>query len=457
MNNLKTICGIDTLYYFCESNNNYDNLFLEILDQIETQKGKFEKKDLDYENNEINIILKDEYLLKFLGKAQGFYWFKDYREYFKIGFKDTKTNQDLNDIQVQLLSTGIYTLGIKSLISYINDDFLKDVITDYFPVTRVDINCFINYDFSFLTKDMFVTRKRTYATVSEIGTATKTQTIYIGKKPFLLRIYDKKEELKKSKKKSLMYEYFLNNGLDTSEDIYNLEFELHRSHLKLLELDTLINILNNVNTLFKLSMQEIKMVDLNSISKKQIINNKYKANTHPIWKQLEENYNYNEFHQQSLPLQRIKRIISIYDDSKFQVEFISLIRKAYINNIVLDDEYINTLYIKAKDTFKQTINNKEIKKGYVDIRVNNNLSNKKETYRYLQDSKEIIKPIQSISVNLLSDYDLQIHYEKSLKNINISQFHKDIYYIAKKEMFIRNLIDTNNLQLENNEVNKYGF
>ena len=30
--NTKMYSGIDTLYYFCESNENYDDLFLEILD-----------------------------------------------------------------------------------------------------------------------------------------------------------------------------------------------------------------------------------------------------------------------------------------------------------------------------------------------------------------------------------------------------------------------------------------
>ncbi len=166
MNEIKTICGIDTLYYFCESNKNYDNLFLEVLDQIEFQKGRFEKRDIEFENNDINIILHNEYIFKYLGKAQGFYWLRDFREYFKIGFKDTKSNQGLNDIYVQLEANGIYTLGIKSLLEYINDNLLKDFTTSYYPLTRVDINCFINYDFSFLTKEMFVTRKRNYATVS---------------------------------------------------------------------------------------------------------------------------------------------------------------------------------------------------------------------------------------------------------------------------------------------------
>ena len=124
MNKLKSICGVDTLYYFCESNENYDDLFLDMLDQIQTQIGKFDKKDMQFQNSDINIILEKDYIFKYMGKAQGFYWLNDFRDYFKIGFKDKKLNQGLNDIQVQLTANGIYTLGIKSLLEYINNNFL---------------------------------------------------------------------------------------------------------------------------------------------------------------------------------------------------------------------------------------------------------------------------------------------------------------------------------------------
>ena len=73
-------------------NENYDNLFLEILDQMEEKKGIFEKKDIEYQNSDIYITIEDTPLY-FLGCAEGFYWFKDLNEFFKIGFKDkTKNN-----------------------------------------------------------------------------------------------------------------------------------------------------------------------------------------------------------------------------------------------------------------------------------------------------------------------------------------------------------------------------
>ena len=56
---------------------------------------------------------------------------------------------------------------------------------------------------------MFSTRKRVYAEYCTHGNANRTETIYVGKSPFKLRLYDKALEMKKSKKQELMREYFL--------------------------------------------------------------------------------------------------------------------------------------------------------------------------------------------------------------------------------------------------------
>lgn len=101
----KKIFGIDSLYYFCGSSENYDDLYLDILDQIEEVKGLFGKRDIEFENKDININI-NEIPLNFLGKAEGFHWFQDINSYFKIGFKDRFKNRGVNDIRVQLMGSG---------------------------------------------------------------------------------------------------------------------------------------------------------------------------------------------------------------------------------------------------------------------------------------------------------------------------------------------------------------
>lgn len=156
------ISGIDTLYYFYESNDLYDDFFLEILDQLEDNKGRFDKREISYSNKDLKVAISNQ-VFEFNGKAQGFYWFTHLDNFLTVGFKDNLTNRGLNDIQIQFTAVGLYTLGLKALLRYV-DDIFKDVVTDYKPITRVDLNMFIQSDMSWLTKDMFVSRKRKYTT-----------------------------------------------------------------------------------------------------------------------------------------------------------------------------------------------------------------------------------------------------------------------------------------------------
>lgn len=440
MNDIKMIHGIDALYYFCHTNEDYDDLFLDILDQMQHAKGKFEKRYIEYENSDINITI-NETPLTFKGKAEGFYWFMDINEFFKIGFKDKATNTNLNDIRVQLQGIGIYTVGIRSLIDFINNDLLKDCVHDFFPITRVDLNTFVQYDFGFITKEMFATRKRSYSMISEIGSATVTQTIYVGKKPFLLRLYNKKEELKKNRKKELMYEYFANNGFDIEKDIFNLEFQMHRGHLTQFNISTTDDLLKNAVKLFKRSMDDIRLIDIDSISDDAIKhNNKHRANTHKIWEHIKESYDLKEFLQTSLPLERIKRSISIYDDHRFKIEIVAVLRRAFINNLVVELEHMDAFYFEAKRSLKETTTKKQMEKTYEDLdNYINPETGLKEKARLLNDGT-IIKPVNVVSVSELNDLDLFQYLDKLTTNKNLSDKDNHLWQVAHNEAMKRNLI-----------------
>jgi len=439
MNNIKMIHGIDTLHYFCESNENYDNLFLDILDQIEDIKGKFAKREIEYENSDIHISIED-ISFNFRGKAEGFYWFKNINDFFQIGFKNKATNRGLNDIRVQLLGVGIYTVGIKSLIELINKSLLGKYITKYQQITRVDLNTFVQYDFRFLTRDMFVTRKRNYSTIAEIGNSQEIQTIYIGKKPFLLRLYNKKLELKNSNKKDLMYEYFLNHGFNIEDNIFNIEFEMHRTHLKQYNIKTVDELLQSAVKLFKACMDDIRLIDTSTLSDDAIKhNNKNRAVSLPIWEHIKTNYNLKEFLQNSLPLERIKRKISIYDDRKFKIEIVAILRRAFINNLIIEPEHLDYYYFEAKNSLKKTTTTKEITKRYQELPHYINVDGNKENARLLEDNT-IIKPVNVVSVNELTDYDLAMYLKKLTKNKRLSQHDYNLYSVANNEAIKRGLL-----------------
>ena len=260
-----TVSGIDTLYYFCETNNDYDDLFLEILDQLEDSKSRFEKRDIKYDNKDIKILINKQ-AFTFNGKSQGFYWFTHTDSFLTLGFKDYMTNRGLNDIQVQFNAIGIYTLGLKALLRY-TDELLALYITGHKPLTRVDLNIFVQSDLSWINKDMFVSRKRSYTSIfKEIASKHKLQTIYVGKKPFLLRIYNKMEELEKSDKKQIMLEHFYMNGFTDFNNIFNIEFEMHRDYFKTFKIDTVDDLLSSAELLFQDCLNAIRLVDPNSIT-----------------------------------------------------------------------------------------------------------------------------------------------------------------------------------------------
>lgn len=435
----KKIYGIDSLYFFFESNENYDDLYLDILDQIEDIKGVFRKKEIKFEKKDIHIKI-DDITLQYLGRKEGFYFFKENQhELFRIGFKSNKENRTLNDIRVQLQGNGIYTLGINSIIELLKN-MLKDYITGFIPITRADINCFIQYDFSFIKKDMFVTRKRKYSTINEIGDANSTQTIYIGKEPFKLRLYNKGLELKKSKKFELMNEYFLNNDFDLEKPIFNIEFQMHRTHLRQYEIQTVEDVLSNAKNLFQTAMDDIRLIDTNSISEANLKNNKYQAISHPLWEEIKNDFNITSFLQSTIPLERVKRKLSIYDEKKFEFEYKALIRRAVINNITLDIKYLDDLYKNAKDSIlnPKSKNSDEIRQRYIDI----DIEYKDGTVKRLRqlENGSIITPVKTVSVVELNDYELLRYAEKIQLVQHESEFNKHIYEVALKELKFRGFI-----------------
>ena len=407
LENIPLLCGIDTLYYFVETNHDYDDFFLDLLDQIEDKKALFERREIEYTNKDIFINLQDDISLQYLNNAEGFYWFKDFNEYFRIGFKDEFKNRQLHNIRVQLQGLGIYTIGLKPLISFVNDTVLKEITTGLYPITRADINCFINYDFSSIDKSMFASRKKRYMSISEFGSANSIQTLYVGKAPFMLRLYDKKKELEKSAKKELMYEYFANNDLDINESIFNVEYEMHRTHLRAFDVKTLDDLLLNANNLFKKAMEDIRLIDTATITENDIKNNsKSRAETQKIWLYIKDHFDIKEFLQLDFPIKRLKRKTLIYDESRFIDDMKILLKKGFSHGVEISSkllELITDEFLEEQEEIKAKRKKDNAPKcRYTPVAIQGD----KQEYRLLQDG-EVIKPVNTIPFRHLTEQELE--------------------------------------------------
>ncbi len=297
-NNHKIVCGVDTLYFYIETISEYAELYSYIEEELYKKLAFFTDNKIKYENRDIALQI-GEYSFEYLGSSKGFLYFIEINDYFRIGFKHPDKQENLHNIKIELQSKAIYTLGIPAILENIKNSILGRSAKGY-HISRADINCFVNYDFSNFSSDDFVTRKRKWRNIKEErGASTKVQTIYVGNAPLKLRIYDKKAELKKDEKKELyMFQYFLLHNFNLQEPIWNVEFQIHRAEFKLYNILTLQDFLESIETLFKTFAKDIRLAYVYRLSDNDIKNgHKNRAKTVEVWEYIHRNFLISEFQQ----------------------------------------------------------------------------------------------------------------------------------------------------------------
>lgn len=348
------VSGIDALYYFVQSGAFYDRLYENIIDQIEDKKAYFKSLNYQYADNDIIVNINGiDVVYSGMGR-DGFHWFN--HEFFRSGFKDPEKAMNIHNIRIQLNAVGIYTLGLKPLIEYVNTQFLGEYTMKVFPITRIDVNMFIQHDFKYLKKEMILSKKQTHsANIGERSSGYELETYYVGKKPFLLRIYNKRKELQTASaiKQEIMRNYFGINGLDIKEPIFNVEFEMHREYLKTFGIDTVDDALQRAESLFKQSCDLIKLIDAESISEKQLNScNRKRADVLPIWEYIKENYSITEFMQIDTPLEKVEKI-----SFRFTLQDAEKSIKKVITRLIIHQNEPTMLFFldvlqKARDEFE---------------------------------------------------------------------------------------------------------
>ncbi len=340
---LKFVCGVDSLYYFIEPNSFYMELFHKL-------KIEFDSKDYIMEYNRknkkkfpifIDILGENFYYQR---REDGFIFFTHYEELYTIGFKSVDINKGLLSIRVELLAIGIYTLGLKPIINMIDRKF-RNYITLNKQITRLDLNCFVNSDFSMFHKENFITKKQKFDEKIAIrGKQYETETFTIGSKNHKLRLYNKLRELevKGGDKEPIMLNYFEMKGLNIDEPIWNIEFEIHREFLKSRDILTVDDALKNATMLFQYSMRAVRLVDIETSKDMQ---NKQRIETNKIWEYIHDHYTIDDFIQNSSKLLPQRKVIKPFLEERAKEEQFRLFKRREENNLPLDHnlilEYLN--------------------------------------------------------------------------------------------------------------------
>ncbi|AFV97524.1 MULTISPECIES: hypothetical protein [unclassified Sulfuricurvum] len=360
------VSGIDALQYFAQSGGQYDRFYESLMDQIEDKKAYFKKLNYQYADNDIIVKINDiEVQYSGMGR-DGFHWF--YHEFFRVAFKDSEKSPNIQNIRVQVNAVGIYTLGLKSQIEYINKVFLKDLTMNIFPITRIDVNMFVQHDFKYLRKEMILSKKKDHhANIAEHASAYELETYYVGKKPFLLRIYNKRTELKQASqiKRELMINHFGVNGLDMEQPIFNVEFEMHREYLKTFGIDTVDQALQRAETLFKHACDQVRLLDLSTITEDQINTpNRRRAETLPIWKHIQDSYSIKEFMQVDTPLEKIEKITYRYSLEDAEKSMKKVLTRLFIHDSIPTMYFMLDVLQKARDDYELKQNLKNLHEEY---------------------------------------------------------------------------------------------
>lgn len=360
------VSGIDALQYFAQSGGQYDRFYESLMDQIEDKKAYFKKLNYQYADNDIIVKINDiEVQYSGMGR-DGFHWF--YHEFFRVAFKDSEKSPNIQNIRVQVNAVGIYTLGLKSQIEYINKVFLKDLTMNIFPITRIDVNMFVQHDFKYLRKEMILSKKKDHhANIAEHASAYELETYYVGKKPFLLRIYNKRTELKQATqiKRELMINHFGVNGLDMEQPIFNVEFEMHREYLKTFGIDTINDALLRAETLFKYACDQVRLLDLSTITEDQINTpNRRRAETLPIWQHIKDSYSIKEFMQVNTPLEKIEKITYRYSLEDAEKSIKKVLTRLFIHDSIPTMYFMLDVLQKARESYELKQNIKNLHEEY---------------------------------------------------------------------------------------------
>lgn len=342
--NIKTLSGIDALYYQLMIDWRYYSVFYE-----ETLiKGKLD----NYQRlTRLSRSFTNQYVNYDVLSING-------KKIATILFKNLNTDDGLESITIQHDTTYMNIHGyLKSYHDVI--EFLEllglEVITS--KIQRMDLNSYVfNVDLDFLKYEYFSTLSKNNSTISEHTVkGTEKQTFTLGSRSsdgVYMRIYNKRAELLVNdkdcfKQSMIMYRYKMkyNDEINLMQDkFYNIEFELKRAFLKKYQIETVEQALEKRYHIMKDIMT--KRIRMLAKQHKPNTKNKQRIDTHIIWEIVLKEYLPND---ENYDITRLKDKKYSHDENWFLARL-----EEFLKENRPTDELISTK-IKVLEIFNQTI------------------------------------------------------------------------------------------------------
>lgn len=307
----QSVSGIDALYFFIKVDYvDYTNFFVNHLLKGHVESDNFILLNKDYSSQftyykNFGEIEKEKNTITDEGLSP-------LQEICRIGFKNLNERDNLESIQVQMNSTALQQMSIDDIILYftalLNNFGLKPL---KFQLSRTDLNTYVfDYSFDWLSYDFFSTKcKKSEPKYN----GYQLETFYLGTRGngLFLRVYDKLKQLNTLEySEGNIKEYLIGlkyiskyKTMPKYKTLWNVEIELRREQLKLYRIDTLQDLNQSVNSLFKLLFS--KSIRLLQEAKKMNSNDN-RIPTHSVWSHIINEYNYNGFPVLEIDKEKLK-------------------------------------------------------------------------------------------------------------------------------------------------------
>lgn len=215
--------------------------------------------------------------------------------------------------------------------------------------------------------------------------------------------------------------------MNTVTPFWNFEFECHRDFLKQYNIRSLDDLLRSAELLFHKMMEQIRYIDISTISQKDFESNRlYKADNHPLWNYLDQSYCYNAKEQTTIPLERIIYSPKELSAKDFIEEFRILTHKYAEHRVIVIREVLHESHLWLTKKAQKMI------KPFIPIELQTNKRN------YLLTRNHVAVPILPKSLEHTSDDELKILHELLTKALHqeLAKEDQDLSLIIKHTKLI---------------------
>ncbi|HYE09862.1 MAG TPA: hypothetical protein VEF53_06760 [Patescibacteria group bacterium] len=250
------IPAIDTLCATIDIQN-YEAVAQDLLSKLETKKNEAKLAATNNASQKTTIKLGNQLFQIYPIGTMGYAYILSNDSYEVKLSQYRSKNENFYPIFIEIRSTQLWSKGVEAawndIIQLISENIGKVKAN---KLNRLDLCC--HTDSLELTEEDCTTFEGKFHEDTIYRFRRRVNAMYFGSRKnqrILCRIYDKSFEVKQSNKKLWFHDIWRENGLDIDK-VWNVEFEIKREFFKEMQIDSVEDALERINTLWEYCTKE---------------------------------------------------------------------------------------------------------------------------------------------------------------------------------------------------------